>query len=637
MAEGVLGGFLGSDDDASAEAPAREATGREARSDFLALSVATDLARGDPEVARHTAWFMQAQAAIAKLEAEQAPKELALRLHHLQSQCIEAQLRRAGQRIRLAMQVFAALVASVVAFGFLSMLYAALTSHAVIVDAFRAPAALAGQGLTGDVVASGILDTLQKLQDETRTESKGLETHGAWSSDIKLEVPETGVSVGEIDRLLHDRFSHDLHIDGDLIKTVGGLALTVRGDGVPASSFTGTDIDKLTTQAAEYVYGRSQPERYAQYLETSNRDTDAIAFLPGAFARAVADIERASLAETWGNAYLDVGQPAEAATKFRLVLSLTPRWSKQFWSASNLLIAAEGLSRGEEAAWKPAKAMLEAVAEAPDPKRPPVRDLNNPAQATWDLPLLLAGDLQDVSLYGIAGSFSNEMGPFIADVYSLLHDPAQSERYIVASDPSGAVTKAQTLLLNGYAALDRGDAAGAIQPLAAFQQAWLTNSNLRLAYNDQPCFLGLAYGLVGRLAEADAIFRQIGPWSRCFAFRGDVLAHAGDVEGAERAWAAGINILPDLPMIYLHRGLFELARGDLKSAEADFSTAANRAPHFADPMKAWGDLLAREARWRDAVAKYDEALINAPAWARLHEARDAAARKLRAPVDSKPG
>lgn len=48
-------------------------------------------------------------------------------------------------------------------------------------------------------------------------------------------------------------------------------------------------------------------------------------------------------------------------------------------------------------------------------------------------------------------------------------------------------------------------------------------------------------------------------------------------------------------------------------------------PHFADPLKAWGDLLAREGRWKNALAKYDEALKYAPAWAELRQARDTAA------------
>ena len=37
-------------------------------------------------------------------------------------------------------------------------------------------------------------------------------------------------------------------------------------------------------------------------------------------------------------------------------------------------------------------------------------------------------------------------------------------------------------------------------------------------------------------------------------------------------------------------------------------------------------MLAREGRWKEALAKYDEALKDAPAWAELHQARDAAIR-----------
>jgi hypothetical protein len=48
------------------------------------------------------------------------------------------------------------------------------------------------------------------------------------------------------------------------------------------------------------------------------------------------------------------------------------------------------------------------------------------------------------------------------------------------------------------------------------------------------------------------------------------------------------------------------------------STASlNQAPHWADPLKAWGDVL----------AKYDEALKYAPNWKQLKEAREAAAEQ----------
>lgn len=65
--------------------------------------------------------------------------------------------------------------------------------------------------------------------------------------------------------------------------------------------------------------------------------------------------------------------------------------------------------------------------------------------------------------------------------------------------------------------------------------------------------------------------------------------------------ADGLKSLPDLPMIYLHRGQHELSQGDLRSAETDFAAAVQKAPHFTDPLKAWGDVSAREGRWQQAV------------------------------------
>ena len=184
-------------------------------------------------------------------------------------------------------------------------------------------------------------------------------------------------------------------------------------------------------------------------------------------------------------------------------------------------------------------------------------------------------------------------------------------------------------MIQGYRALDANNPAAAVAPLEAFYKTFLSDTSLQNGAFDQVCFLGLAYGLSGRMADAEAVFRKAGPWSRCYALHGDVLAHTGDIAGATRVWNEGLRIAPDLAHIYLHRGLFELSRGQLRGAQADFATAHAKAPHYADPLKGWGDVLARAGRWPAALAKYDEALKYAPAWAKLHRARDAAAKRVR--------
>jgi len=272
--------------------------------------------------------------------------------------------------------------------------------------------------------------------------------------------------------------------------------------------------------------------------------------------------------------------------------------------------------------------MLQAVQNTPKADRPDVRLLYNPAQITWDLPLVLASIQAEAERNSGAGASTMIAGPGLADSYALMHDPAQAARYMAASDPGDASTKAEALLLQGYAALEHGNAAAAVSPLQAFWTAWQADSSLQFSYYDNPCLLGLAYGLVGRTSDAEAVFARMGSSrSRCWAYRGDALEHAGDLAGAERVWAEGLKVVPDLPWIYLRRGQSEENRGDLKAAETDLATASAKAPHWADPWKAWGDVLLREGRNADALAKYNEALKYAPAWEELHQVRDTVARR----------
>jgi tetratricopeptide (TPR) repeat protein len=184
------------------------------------------------------------------------------------------------------------------------------------------------------------------------------------------------------------------------------------------------------------------------------------------------------------------------------------------------------------------------------------------------------------------------------------------------------------LLLQGTGAMERGDFAAAVKPLEAFWKAWPASPDLQTTYSDSQCNLCLAYGMAGRVDDAAALFKNAGPWSRCAAFHGDVLAHAGDFAGAARIWAESLRLVPDLPHVYLHRGRFALGRGDIAAAISDFAAATSRAPHYADPLKSWGDALSGQGLWKASIEKYDEALKYAPAWAGLHQARSVAALKL---------
>lgn len=594
--------------------------------DTSAMALALELTRGDPKAHEAAAAYLQHHAALVAKQAQLLDLQLQHFKEDRRSANAAAKRRRYADNLRNALQTAIA----VATFGFAAAVaiiaYNAFTSRAVVVEAFDVPPALEPRGINGKQVASALLDQLQTLTAATRAEQKGLLSQGAWASDIKIDVPATGISISELDRLLHKRFGNDLHVSGGLIQTAtGGLELTVRGDQVPPKTFTGgpNDLPRLTRDAAEYIYGSSQPQQYAAYLLDQNRATDALSFLPAAFARAPTNALRSRLADSWGQAYLGLNQSQLAEQKARLAVALDPH----NWTARANLVGILAFTQGEEASWRTAQSFLRAAAAAHAPNVTALDThgmVAGGAVNSWDLPLALHGLLADTTLNAGAGDMNINATAALADVYGLLHDPASANRYMSASDPNDPFTQEEAELQQFYLALDRNDPQSAILPMESLWRAYQTDTYTRASLPSSPCYLAWAYGMTGRLADAETIFAKAGPWDLCYALHGAVLSHAGDTEAANRIWSEGQRRAPDLPWVYLYRGLSESAAGETNSAESDFAASARVAPHYADPLKAWGDLLAKQGHWPLALAKYQQAHAYAPNWPALNDAIAAA-------------
>ena len=61
-----------------------------------------------------------------------------------------------------------------------------------------------------------------------------------------------------------------------------------------------------------------------------------------------------------------------------------------------------------------------------------------------------------------------------------------------------------------------------------------------------------------------------------------------------------------------------LAQGKPDEAIAQFTTASQKGPHFADPLEGWGEALMAKNQSDLALAKFAEANKYAPNWGRLH-------------------
>jgi tetratricopeptide (TPR) repeat protein len=143
------------------------------------------------------------------------------------------------------------------------------------------------------------------------------------------------------------------------------------------------------------------------------------------------------------------------------------------------------------------------------------------------------------------------------------------------------------------------------------------------------CYAAVSYEKTGQPAKADAALNAVGKLTfvDCYRFRGDVLELRGDWSNAQAWYAKAVNLAPSIPLGYYSWGIALAKHGDLDGAAAKLKDANQKGPHWADPLKAWADVLATREHKREALGKYDEALKYAPNWAALKDARQAAAKQ----------
>jgi len=635
MAEGLIGALLGGESEEAAEgaeAPAAVAMGL----DPAAAALAMDAAESDPDLAEKAGAYFDKQAQLV----DEQTRLVKLQTEHLHEQrevvLANLKLRGHGERFKLASQLFFVLVATALGVGALVMLSDAVSSRAVIVEQFDAPPALAASGLSGKVVASDLLDELTRLQAATRSAAAKRKLANDWTGDIKVEIPETGISIGEVERLLHKRFGHDLHIGGDLVQTEdGGVALSVRGDGVLPKVFTGAagDLEKLTTQAAEYIYGESQPGLFATYLAGRNRNDETVAFAKAHLAKAsVAD--QPNLLNTWATAISAKGGPramAQALPLWREAVRLQP----DFWTGYNNIMYGLGGLGDEEGVVQVGQQMLKAAGGRPG--KAPESKYGNYDLQVFDLQGYRAESLVDAASTGTLGGTIATTGTemlVVAQTDAQLHEPDTARLRLATAvwDPNSHGDASGAAYAQALLAEEVGDLPAAAKAWDDFAAAY---ADPAVSTGNPPymCWAAPTYQRTGQPAKADAALDApikavgIDHFVDCYRFRGDVLDLRGDWAGAQAWYAKAVKLAPDVPSGNYSWGLALARHGDLPAAAAKLAAANQAGPHWADPLKAWGDVLMRQRQPKAALAKYDQALKYAPLWKQLHQARDAAARQ----------
>ena len=277
---------------------------------------------------------------------------------------IEAQTAQLGRQ-RWRDFIITALGVCVLA-GACLLVWDASQAKGVVVEPFAAPPDLVERGLSGPVLAAQMLDKLSRMQAQTESTRAASTYANDWGGDIEIEIPNTGVSIGEVRRYLRAWLGDQTRLSGEVFRlTDGRLAVTTRVGTNPATRGEGAEanLDALLQQGAEAIYAETQPFRYAVWLVQQNRNDEAKAVFQALVAGSDKD-ER-----LWG--YYGLSNLAETSAERHRNLQAALRLNPRFTPAMFNLAMSLGADGREEQGYTTLGDFVARAADALFPRRTP--------------------------------------------------------------------------------------------------------------------------------------------------------------------------------------------------------------------------------------------------------------------------
>jgi hypothetical protein len=226
--------------------------------------------------------FLRKQSRLADLQME----NVRLQNENLQKldefEVSHLRWRRFNDQMRGAMQIMLALVGAAVVVAIGAAVWSASQADGLVVDSFSVPPQFAQTGMAGDVIAADLTHRIATVRDTANENSiaHSKDVRLDRDEEIKVEIPDTGISLGEVSRYLRSWLGHERHLGGSLKSLADGkIALTVALGGAEAETFTGSvaDLEKLEQRAAERVFQGVDPSNFVLYLYSQDRHDDALA------------------------------------------------------------------------------------------------------------------------------------------------------------------------------------------------------------------------------------------------------------------------------------------------------------------------------------------------------------------------
>ena len=602
--------------------PATGASGTAA----LALAQALKSGGSDPGLSRQARDYLDRHTELANVELRHLDEEKQLAI-------AAAKRRRYLDRLRMVgVTALAMLGIGVVAIG-AHEIWSAVNDSGIVLDTASTPEPIAARGWTGTVLADELIDEIGRIRsladadsfarsDEVRKQSS--------AEDLRVEIPDTGLSLQQVVRYLHRTFGHERHMSAALV-TVGDGLVDLRVDIEGSAdeihvSGPAAEIARLLHEAAVQSYRTLHRVNYIVYLQL----TDRTAGIAAARTYAATVSGRLARADAYALLASKETDRAQAERDAAVAIAIDPKF---FPGPLMFARAARELGHDEASLMelrrigtlRPADQLPEHEHSFPQMQR---EALERIAALLGDRSRLGSIDYSDAT--GTPDLLARR-----ALTLARAHDAAASRQLLQQASDAGTPSAATVLEARWLIDSDQSDWQAALadgKALLAEIESEKTQQPVTAAIGETRAatvirpLLALSLARTGATTEAQQLIQSTpADCYFCVRMRAEIAELADDRAAADRWFKEALRQGPSLPFAECEQGERLLARGDTDNARDAFLVAHQKGPHFADPLKGWGDVLVRQGHPGAALEKYDEALRYTPHWQALAAARAAAA------------
>ncbi|HEY5411558.1 MAG TPA: hypothetical protein VIJ94_12610 [Caulobacteraceae bacterium] len=571
--------------------------------------------RPDPEFDA----FLREQTDLIHIQKEHLHEQRALILSRLR-------WGRFSDRMKALLQVITVLVGLAIVIAVGVMAWSASQDRSLVIEPFSAPPAFAQNGLGGQVIAADVTERIDTIRRGVAGAFSGSTNVAADAPDgVRLEIPETGISLTELSRALRQWLGAERTIEGSLRQTPDGrieLKANLAGHDPVAATGPPGALEDLERQVAEQLFAQIDPENWANYLDWSGRRAEGLQAMSRLPSLAGSTPDRANAYALWSD---HIHDPVRAEALARIALSIDPKLATPW---IEMLGREEALGHDQSALADARQVLITRNADQSSEVRGAgFRTAQRLAQAQIDE---LTGNLRVAVQEEDRLDQSAGRGFMLRTLRLAVaaHDATTVRRRKAEFGSTGDARVELSVRLYADLAADDWPAAArdATQLVAADDQARAITANAddqgAIWWSEQIVdrpFLTEARFQLGDVAGAEA---AIGPTPLdcypCLRERGRVAAMQRSWPEADRWFAEAVRQDPSLPFADTDWGEMLLRKSDPDAAIVELKRAHHISPHYADPLEAWGEALMAKRDYAGAISKFADADKDAPKWGRNH-------------------